>query len=54
MGRGRLYEVQQGQVLGPASQSQQPHEMLQAWGEVAGSLPGRTAPRALVGILVMG
>jgi len=39
MGRGQLYEVQQGQVMHPAPGSQQPHAMLQAWGRVAGELP---------------
>ena len=29
---------------GPALVSQQPHAMLQAWGEVAGKLPGRKGP----------
>ena len=40
MGRGQLYEVQQGQVLDPALGSQQPQAMLQAWGGVAGKLLG--------------
>ena len=44
MGRGQLYEVQQGQVPGPALWSQQPHAMLQAWGGVAGNLSGRKGP----------
>jgi len=44
MGRGQLYKVQQGQVLGPALCSQQPRAMLQAWGGVAGKLPGRKGP----------
>ena len=44
MGWGQLYEVQQGQVLGPAAGSQQPHATLQAWGGVAGKLPGRKGP----------
>jgi len=39
MGRGQLYEVQQGQMTGPALGSQQPHATLQAWGRVAGKLP---------------
>ena len=39
MGRGQLYEVQQGQVPGPALWSQQPHVMLQALERVAGKLP---------------
>jgi len=39
MGRGRLYEVQQGEVSGPAPESQQPHAMLQACRGVAGKLP---------------
>jgi len=34
MGQGQLYEVQQGQVPGPALVSQQPHAKLQAWGGV--------------------
>jgi len=33
MASGQLYEVQQGQVPGPALRSQQPHATLQAWGE---------------------
>ena len=33
-------EIQQGQVLGPALGSQQPHATLQAWGGMAGKLPG--------------
>ncbi|PKU48004.1 pol- hypothetical protein [Limosa lapponica baueri] len=32
------YEVQQGQVLGPALEPHQPHAVLQAWGRVAGEL----------------
>uniref|UniRef100_A0A8C0BP17 Malic enzyme n=1 Tax=Buteo japonicus TaxID=224669 RepID=A0A8C0BP17_9AVES len=44
MGRGQLYEVQQGSVLGPALGSQQPHATLQAWGRVAGKLPGGKRP----------
>jgi len=36
-----LYEIQKGQVLGPALGSQQPHTTLQAWGGVAGKLPSR-------------
>jgi len=44
MGRGQLYEVQQGQMPGPAHGSQQPHPMLQAWVGVAGKLPGRKGP----------
>jgi len=39
MGRVQLYEVQQGQMLGPALGSQQPHATLQVWGRVAGKLP---------------
>ena len=35
----RLYEVQQGQMPGPALRSQQPHAMLQAWEGMAGKLP---------------
>ncbi|KAK4820377.1 hypothetical protein QYF61_025453 [Mycteria americana] len=35
MGQGQLYEVQQGQVLGPAPGSQQPCAMLRAWGRAA-------------------
>jgi len=31
-------------MLGPALRSQQPHAMLQAWGRVAGKLPGRRGP----------
>jgi len=41
MGRDQLYEVQQGQMVGPALGSQHPHATLQAWGGVAGKLPGR-------------
>jgi len=44
MGRGHLYEVQQGQMLGPALGSQQPHATLQAWGGVAGNLPSGKGP----------
>jgi len=33
-----LYEVQQGQMLGPALRSQQSHAAPQAWGVVAGKL----------------
>ncbi|KAF1526192.1 Zinc finger C2HC domain-containing protein 1A, partial [Eudyptula albosignata] len=44
MGRGQLYEVQQGQVPGPALRPQQPHATLQAWGGVAGKLPGGKGP----------
>ena len=33
MGRGQLYEVQQGQMPGPALCSQQSHAILQAWKE---------------------
>ena len=40
MGRGQLYEFQQGQMPGPALRSQQPHAMLQVWGRVTGKLPG--------------
>jgi len=39
MGRGQLYEFQQGQVPGPALGSQQPHVTLQAWGGVMESCP---------------
>jgi len=35
-------------VLGPALRSQQPHATLQAWGGVAGKLPGGKEPRVLV------
>ena len=38
------HEVQQGQVLGPALGSQQPHATLQTWGGVAGKLPGGKGP----------
>jgi len=38
MGQGQLYDVQQGQVPGPALGSQQPHATLQAWRRVAGKL----------------
>jgi len=48
MGQGQLYEVQQGQMLGPALGSQQPHATLQAWGGVAGNLPGRKGLGVLV------
>jgi len=41
MGQGQLYQVQQGQITGPALESQQPHAMLQAWGGVTGKLPSR-------------
>jgi len=44
MGRGQLYELQQGQVPGPALQSQQRHAALQAWGGVAGKLTSRKGP----------
>jgi len=44
MGRGQLYEVGQGQMPGPALQSQQPHAMLQAWGTVTGKMPGGKEP----------
>ncbi|NWQ86631.1 TFG protein, partial [Burhinus bistriatus] len=44
MGRGQWYEVQQGQVPGPALGSQQPHAALQAWGGVARKLPGGEGP----------
>jgi len=40
MGQGQMYEVKQGQMLGPALGSQQPQAMLQAWGSMAGKLPG--------------
>jgi len=41
MGGSQVYEVQQGQVLGPALRAQQPHATLQSWGRVAGKLPSR-------------
>ena len=44
MGPGQLYGVQQGQMLGPALGSQQPHATLQAWGGVAGELPSGKGP----------
>jgi len=44
MGEGQSYEVQPGQMPGPALWSQQPHAMLQAWGVVAAELPGRKGP----------
>jgi len=44
MDRGQLYEVQQGQMPRPAILSQQPHEMLQAWGGVTGKLPTGKGP----------
>jgi len=44
MGQGQLYEVQQGQMPGPALGSQQPHVTLQAWGGVAGKLPSTKGP----------
>jgi len=44
MGQGQLFEVQQGQMPGPALGSQQPHATLQAWGGVAGKLPSRKGP----------
>jgi len=37
-------EVQQGQMLGPALGSKQPHVALQAWGGVSGKLPGGKRP----------
>ena len=37
--RSLMYQVQQGQMPGPALESQQPHATLQAWGGVAGELP---------------
>ena len=43
-GLGQLYEVQQGQMLGPALGSQQPHATLQAWGGLAGKLPSGKRP----------
>ncbi|PKU40995.1 hypothetical protein llap_8698 [Limosa lapponica baueri] len=48
MGRDQWYEVQQGQMLGPALGSQQPHAALQAWSRVAGELPGRRGPGVFV------
>ena len=47
MGRGQLYEVQQGQVPGPALRSQQPLAVLQAWGRVAGKLPVGKGPKCV-------
>ena len=44
MGQSQLYQVQQGQVPGPALWSQQPHATVQAWGGVAGKLPGGKGP----------
>ena len=44
MGQGKLYEFQQGQVLGPAFWSQQPQATLQAWGGAAGKLPDGKGP----------
>jgi len=41
------YEFQQGQMPSPALWSQQPHAMLQAWGGVAGKLPGRKGSRGV-------
>jgi len=41
MGQGQLYEVQQGQVLGPALGSQQPHATLQAGEEWLESCPAK-------------
>jgi len=46
-GQGKLYEVQQGQMLGPAHGSQQPHATLKAWGGEAGKLPGGKGPGAV-------
>jgi len=43
-GQGQLYEIQQGQLPGPALGSQQPHATLQAWGGVAGKLPSGKGP----------
>jgi len=50
MGQGQLYEVQQGQISGPALQSQQPHATLQAYGRVAGELPSGKDLGVLVNI----
>ena len=47
MCRGQSYEVQQGQMPGPALGSQQPHAMLQAWGGVAEKLPGGKRPEGV-------
>ena len=44
MVRSQLYKVQQGQVPGPALQSQQHHSMPQGWGRVVGKVPGRREP----------
>jgi len=44
MGQGQLCEVQQGQMLGAALGSQQPHATLQAWGGVAGKPPSGKGP----------
>jgi len=44
MGRNQLYEIQQGQVPGPALGSQQSHATLQAWGGVTGMMPGGKGP----------
>jgi len=44
MGQGQLYAFQQGSVLSPALQSQQPHVTLQAWGRVTGKLLGGKGP----------
>jgi len=40
MGVIQLHEVQQDQIPGPALGSQQPYITVEAWGGVAGKLPG--------------
>jgi len=47
MSQGQLYELQQGQMPGPALGSQQPHATLQAWGRVAGKLTSKKGPGAV-------
>jgi len=49
MGQGKLYEFQQGQVLGPAFWSQQPQATLQPWGGVAGKLSDGKGPWCIDG-----
>ena len=44
VGRDQLYEVQQGEVPGPAFGSQQPHAVLESWGRVSGKLSGSKGP----------
>jgi len=48
MSQGQLYEVQQGQMLGPALGSQQPHATLQAGKEWLESCPAEKDSGVLV------